>query len=273
MSRIPLLLLLVAAAAACGPGPVRRSAHGTVVDVARDERQVVIEHDDIEGLMPAMTMNFDVPDPALLGELAAGQEIDFEVEFDGHAYRVVAATVRSQRPPPRDAPTLGQVLDLGHPIPEFSLVDQDGRPVSAKDLRGRFVLVDFVYTSCPGPCPILTGVHVDVQRGAPPALRSRLRLVSITLDPERDTPEALRSYARARGADLSSWSFLTGPPESVDALLRAFGVGKSPGKDGEIDHLLVTFLVDPEGRIARRWVGLDHEAGEILADLERMAAG
>ena len=84
---------------------------------------------------------------------------------------------------------------------------------------------------------------------------------------------ALVQLAEARGADLASWSFLTGPPEVVDAALRAFGVGKSPGKDGEIDHLVVTFLVDPEGRIARRWVGLDHEADEILADLERMSAG
>ena len=267
------LLLALALAAACGPAAVRRAAHGTVVDVARDERQVVIEHDDIPGLMPAMTMNFEVPDPALLETLAPGQVIDFEVEFDGHAYRVVAASVRSQRPPPRDAPTLGQVLDLGHPVPELSLVDQDGRPASLSALRGRFVLVDFVYTSCPGPCPILTGVHVEVQRRLPPALREGMRFVSISLDPERDTPERLRAYAEARGADLASWSFLGGPPEAIDAALRAFGVGKSPGKDGEIDHLVVTFLIDPEGRIARRWVGLDHEADEILADLERMAAG
>lgn len=267
------LLLALLLAAACGPEALRRAAHGTVIDVAREERQVVIEHDEIPDLMPAMTMNFDVPDAALLSTLAPGQVIDFEVEFDGHAYRVVSATVLSQRPPSRDGPTLGQVLDLGHEVPELSLVDQDGRPASFAELRGRFVLVDFIYTSCPGPCPILTGVHVEVQRGLPPALRGALRLVSISLDPERDTPERLRAYAKARGADLSSWSFLTGPPAAVDAALRSFGVGKTPGKDGEIEHLVVTFLIGPEGRIERRWVGLDHPAEEILADLERMARG
>jgi protein SCO1/2 len=165
------------------------------------------------------------------------------------------------------------VLDLGHPVPDFALVDQDGRPASLAALRGRFLLVDFVYTNCPGPCPILTGVHVEVQRRLPPALRPSLHFVSISLDPERDSPARLRAYASARGADLTSWSFLTGPRERVDAVLRAFGVGSSPGQDGEIDHLVVTFLVDPEGRVARRWVGVDHEADEILADLERMAAG
>jgi protein SCO1/2 len=271
--RAAALVLGIAFAAACGPAATRHPAHGLVVDVARDERQVVIEHDEIPELMPAMTMNFEVPDPELLATLAPGQVIDFEVEFDGHAYRVVAAEVRAQRPPPRDAPALGQVLDLGHPAPELSLTDQDERAVSLAELRGRFVLVDFVYTHCPGPCPILTGVHAEVQRRLPPGLRERTRFVSISLDPARDTPERLRAYARARGADLATWSFLTGPPEAVDAVLARFGVGRTPGEDGEIDHLVVTFLVDPEGRIARRWVGLDHPADEILADLERMASG
>ncbi len=271
--RAAALALGLALAVACGRAPSRHPAHGLVVDVARDERQVVIEHEDIPDLMPAMTMNFEVPDPALLAELAPGQVIDFEVEFDGSAYRVVSARVLSQRPPPRDGPALGAVLDLGHAAPEFSLTDQDGRPKSLGELRGGFVLLDFIYTRCPGPCPILTGVHAEVQRRLPPALRERVRLLSISLDPEHDTPKALRDYAGARGADLASWSFLTGSPEAVGAVLRAFGVGKQPGKDGEIDHLVATFLLDPEGRIARRWIGLDHGADEILADLERMASG
>jgi protein SCO1/2 len=267
------LALAAALATACGPAATRRPGHGLVVDVARAERQVVIEHEEIPDLMPAMTMNFEVPDPALLATLAPGQVIDFEVEFDGHAYRVVAARVRSQRPPPRDGPALGGVLDLGHLAPEFALSDQDGRALSLAELRGRFVLVDFVYTHCPGPCPILTGVHAEVQRRLPPELRERTRFVSISLDPARDTPERLRDYARARGADLATWSFATGTPEAVDAVLAKYGVGRTPGRDGEIDHLVVTFLVDPEGRIARRWVGLDHPAEEILADLERLASG
>jgi protein SCO1/2 len=271
--RAAALAFAFAFAAGCGPRATRHPAHGVVVDVGRAERQVVIDHDEIPELMPAMTMNFEVPDPELLATLAPGQEIDFEVEFDGHAYRVVAARVRSQRPPPRDAPALGQVLDLGHPAPDLALTDQDGRPLSLAELRGRFVLLDFVYTHCPGPCPILTGVHAEVQRRLPAELRERTRFVSISLDPARDTPERMRDYARARGADLATWSFLTGPPEAVDAALAKFGVGRTPGADGEIDHLVVTFLVDPEGRIARRWVGLDHPADEILADLERMASG
>jgi protein SCO1/2 len=262
----------VVLALACG-APRRHSAHGVVIDVERAEQQVVIDHGEIPGLMGAMTMNFDVPDEALLATLAPGQVIDFEVEFTGRAYRVVGAVVRSQHPPPREEPPPGQVVDLGHPAPDFTLTDQDGRRVSLADLRGRLVVLDFIYTRCPGPCPTLTGVHAELQRRLPPALRERTHFVSISLDPARDTPEALRAYARARGADLSSWWFLTGAPEAVDPVLARFGVGRTPREDGEIDHRIVTFLLDSEGRIARRWTGLDHEADELLADLARVAGG
>ena len=131
-------------------------------------------------------------------------------------------------------------------------------------------MLDFIYTHCPGPCPILTGTHVALQRSLPEDLRPRTWFVSITLDPERDTSEALRAYAAARGANLASWSFVTGPTAAVDTVVRAFGVGKIPAAGGEIDHVVATFLIDPEGHIAERYVGLDHDADEILRDLRRI---
>jgi protein SCO1/2 len=152
-------------------------------------------------------------------------------------------------------------------------VDQEGRALSLADLRGRTLLVDFVYTECPGPCPILTSTHVTLQKALPPALRERVWFVSISLDPARDTPQALRRYAEARGADLSRWSFLTGDAEKLAEVVRAYGVGSLRRADGEIDHVVVTFLVDAEGRIAERYVGLEHEPEQILRDLERIAAG
>ena len=132
-------------------------------------------------------------------------------------------------------------------------------------------MLDFIYTSCPGPCPIQTGVHAEVQRRLPPELRERVRFVSVSLDPERDTPEALRAYAQARGADLATWSFLGGPPDEVRAALARWGAGGRPARDGEIEHVLVVFVVGPDGRIARRLVGQSHGADEILTELSRVA--
>ena len=81
----------------------------------------------------------------------------------------------------------------GTPVPAFSLVNQDGRPLRLDAYRGKALLVTFVYTRCPGPCPILTGLHVDVQRKLPPALREKTQFVSISLDPVRARPKRYRA--------------------------------------------------------------------------------
>jgi protein SCO1/2 len=246
-------------------------AHGVVEEVQRDTGQVVIRHDDIPGLMPGMTMNFDVPDPALLARLAPGQTIDFKLEFTGKAYRVIGARIERT-----DAPTTGATSITGGPLnlepaPPFRLIDQDGNPLALADLRGKLVLLDFVYTRCPGPCPILTGVHADLQRALDPATRARIHFVSISLDPVRDTPAALREYAAKRGADLADWSFLTGSPEEVAQVLAAYGVGSLREPEGTIAHLVITFLIGPDGRIVRRYVGLEHEVAELKGDIEALA--
>ena len=159
------------------------------------------------------------------------------------------------------------------PAPAFALVDQAGRPVASDVLRGNVLLVDFVYTGCPGPCPILTSRHVTLQRKLSPELRSRTRFVSISLDPTRDTPEALRAYAEARGADLADWSFLTGETDAVAAVVKGFGVGTLRRDDGTIDHLVATFVVDDNGRIAEQFLGLEYETADLREALARVAGG
>jgi protein SCO1/2 len=264
---------LHAAVASCSGGPKSYAAHGVVQDVNLEHGQVVIAHEDIPGLMPAMTMSFDVPDAELLARLSPGQAIHFEVVFDGRSYRVVsAAVIETGLATSPDSPKLSDAAAEQVLAPPFRLIDQNSNPLSLEDLRGRVVLLDFIYTSCPGPCPILTGLHVDVQRRLDPALRARVHFVSISLDPVRDTPTALREYARKRGAELSGWSFLTGPPEEVDAVIRAYGVGSARQPDGTIAHLVVSFVIDGEGRIFHRYIGLEEmDPARIRADLEGLA--
>jgi len=279
VDRLAVALLCISLAAGAGgcrrqqTGPGVYDAHGVVESVNREYGQVVIHHDDIPGLMPEMTMSFDVPDPELLAQLQPRQVVDFRLEFTGKAYNVVAVTPRGDAAGTgHDAASLDAVVPQGEPAPPFRLTDQDGNPLALEDLRGKAVLLDFVYTTCPGPCPILTGLHVEVQRALAPALRDRVRLVSISLDPRNDTPAALREYAKKRGADTGNWSFLTGAPEDVDAVLRAYGVGSARQPDGTIAHLVVTFLIDGEGRIVERFIGLEgHDPKQVRAALERVA--
>jgi len=165
-----------------------------------------------------------------------------------------------------------QNMDIPEPLmaPDFALIDQEAQPLSLAALRGKVVLLDFVYTRCPGPCPILTGVHRSVRDGLSEADRPAVQLVSITLDPEHDTPAVLREYASKRRIDAEGWSFATGPTADVDALAHAYGVGSVRQPNGEIEHTVATFLIDREGRIARRYLGTTHEPDAIRADLERL---
>jgi protein SCO1 len=265
----PSILVVLAVSLLLGCGDGLYDGHGHVVEVDRELRQVVIEHDKIPGLMPPMTMSFDVADPALLEHLSAGQEIDFELEASDEKLRLVSARDAGHR----RSPILASVASESTPAPRFTLTDQDGRTVSLADLKDRAIVVDFVYTTCKGPCPILTSRNVELQRALPAAIRQRVHFVSISLDPVHDTPEVLKRYALDRGADLSDWSFLTGPEPEVAEVVRRWGVGSLLAADGTIEHTVATFLVDERGQIAKRWLGLQQSVAEMRDQIATVAGG
>jgi protein SCO1/2 len=136
------------------------------------------------------------------------------------------------------------------PAPEIALTDQAGRPFALSGLRGRAVLVSFVYTTCTGTCPATTFAMSRVRDALTKAgLRGeRVQFVSVSLDPGRDTPEVLGRYARLYGAEAGSWHFLTGRPEQVASVLNAWGMWAKTLPGGVIDHPSRVFLVDPSGR-------------------------
>ena len=267
-----LVALAAALALACGRQSVYE-VHGIVREVDAAAKQATIEHEDIPGLMSAMTMSFDVPDPAVLAKLLPGERVVFELEATNQSFRIVRVLDgEAPRAGASRSASSASVARSGDIAPDFVLTDQNGARVSSADLRGRYALVDFVYTRCTGPCPILTSLQVDLQRKLAPEQRDQVRFVSITLDPEFDTPEILALYARSRGADLATWSFLTGPPAEVADVVKRFGVGTLRAADGQIDHVVATFLVDPQGRIVRRWLGLENGAEERRAEIAGLLA-
>jgi len=272
------LLMAALASFACDPGnpaeKLRRyELKGVVQDIDTQHHQALIDHDAVPGIMPAMTMSFDVPDAAVLEQLAAGQRIAFTLEIRDQSFRVIRAEVLEQRAAPGRAGALDAVAPAQDLAPEFALVDQAGAEVTLASLRGKTLLIDFIYTHCPGPCPILTGRHAQIQRGLSAEQRARVHFVSISLDPERDTPAALATYARARGADLANWSFLTGEPDVVRDVLKRYGVfAQASANSGEIDHIVVTLLVDAEGRVAKRLFGVEDSAADVKQALLELAA-
>jgi protein SCO1/2 len=146
-------------------------------------------------------------------------------------------------------------------------MDQEGREFDLESLRGRVVLLDFIFTSCTGPCPILTADHVRLQRRIPPEFKERVHFLSVSIDPTEDTPAKLKAYAHSQGANLESWSFLTGSVDAVDEVLQSYFVGRVRLPDETLNHTVVTYLIDPEGKIWNHYLGLEHGSDEMMADI------
>ena len=106
--------------------------------------------------------------------------------------------------------------DLGE-VPAFTLLDQSGATVTRESLAGDVWVVNFIFTSCPDVCPVLSTHMTEVQKHY--TGRDGLRLVSFSVDPLTDTPPVLAAYGRRFDADPARWSFLTGETTAVRALV------------------------------------------------------
>jgi protein SCO1/2 len=162
--------------------------------------------------------------------------------------------------PEERLPTIGAA-------PDFALTSQDGKEVRLEDFRGRAVAVAFIYASCPDVCPLLTDKMARVQDALGPDFGAKVAFVSITTDPERDTPEVLKGYAEAFEADLAGWSFLTGRPEAVREVAKRYGVAIAPAADGQVDHTMLTTLVDRQGVMRVQYLGYRFDEAEFRHDL------
>jgi protein SCO1/2 len=175
---------------------------------------------------------------------------------------VLFAAVGSRLGGLREAPV--EALDHFGSVPDFSLTERSGRPIRLADLRGKIVLVNFIYTSCRDTCPLQSAEMARLQG----ELRELddLRLVSISVDPERDTPEELARYAERFHADPERWLFLTGERDEIYRLAQqGFRVSAAPALDGgkptgEILHSSRFVLMDGEGGIRGYYDSNDPEA-------------
>jgi protein SCO1/2 len=157
----------------------------------------------------------------------------------------------------------------GEMIPTFELVDQSGSIVKSTDLRGRVLVVSFVFTTCAEACPLITAQLARTQsRVRTEKLAERVRFVSITLDPATDRPDVLRRYADRYGIDLASWDFLTGAADDVGRVVRAFGLSAVARE--RVVHGSLVVLVDEKGRIAERRTDLELDPERLLGSLRKL---
>jgi protein SCO1/2 len=240
---------------------------GVVESLDAAARQVTIAHDPIPGFMPAMTMNFDVASADLLAGVEPGSHVHFHLRRSATELEITRLSVTA---PPAAGFASAELEPLPEIAPDFALTDHEGNPFQLSQLRGQAVLLSFIFTSCPGPCPMQTAAHVRLSKHLPEALRARTHFVEVSIDPANDTPARLREYGAKRGVDFAGWTFCTGTVEDVQAVLDAYHIGKTRAADGELIHTLVTYLIAPDGRLVKIFLGLSTPDAELIGELERV---
>ena len=153
-------------------------------------------------------------------------------------------------------------------VPAFTLINQNGKNFGSADLRGKVWIADFVYTTCPGPCPMISNRMSELQD---PLKNTDVHLVSFSVDPDKDTPKVLQGYAEKLGAEEGRWDFLTGPKVTIYNLSRngfkLATIDASEAPERQPVHSTRMILVDRHGEIRGYYDAVEADAvTKIVAD-------
>jgi protein SCO1/2 len=266
--RLRTVILLAVLAAGCGA--TRHEVQGLVLKVDGSAASVTVSHEPVPRYMDAMVMQFTASSRDALTGIRPGDRIRFRLSVVGQRSLIDRVRILSAAPAAAfgiGAAAASVLVPIGEPVPDFSLVNQQGAQVSLGSLRGQVVVVGFIYTRCPLPdyCPrVMTGMS---------ALRDRFRahlgtaltLLTVTFDPTHDTPQRMEAFAGRYDANVTGWHLLTGSAEAIGRVCSLFGVDFWP-EEGMITHSLQTAVIDRDGRLAAVAEGKEFSTRQ-LADL------
>ena len=276
------VLIVGAVVAGCRPATQERyPLTGTIVAVDVEAQRVTIRHDPIAGYMDAMTMPFHVADVRMMPALEPGRLVNADLVVSGSSSwleNIVVSTAPG--PPSLPSRVEGSTEPTpGAPAPDFTLVDEHGKPATLARYAGKAVALTFIYTRCPLPdyCPLMTNNFAAVQAAL--ATDSKLveatELLSVSIDPEYDTPEVMLEYGRRWAGDAdgripANWSFLTGKPADVRKMAESYGLVYEV-ESGQVVHTLRTAVIAPDGRLVHVYRGNEWKPEEVVRDLEEAA--
>src|SRR5690348_5973013 len=181
---------------------------------------------------------------------------------------LAGANATAHEPAPPKKQSAAALLDVK--VPDFVLIDQDGRRFDSTTLRGKVVAIDFIYTTCTDVCPLFTANFAQMQRTMNADHRDAVFFVSITTDPEIDSPKVLRSYAQRYGADFRNWVFLTGTEAQLKPVWNALGIRVIKKGRGLVQHTSLTTLLDRQGIRRFNHFGEKWKTGDVLKDISSL---
>ena len=253
---------------------------GVVRGFSPDRSAIEVQHENIAGFMPSMTMAFVARDPKQIADLKTGDAISFQMAVTKKDFWIQnVKTIRREEvnvAEPKRTPLVSTERDArlkeGEEMPTLGLTNQNGERISTDTFRGQPFVLTFVFTRCPVPnfCPRMSNNFEELQAAikAGSGTLATTRLLSITLDPDYDTPKILSDYAAFHHSDPKIWSFATGDKQEIDSLTRAFSVYRQ-NEGGTISHGLVTALIGKNGKIAKLWRGNGWIPAEVIKEIMR----
>lgn len=262
----------------------RYDLKGKVVAVEKDKHLVTVAHEDIKNYMPAMTMAFTVPATWVYEvPLVPGDHITATLVVDGlktWLEDVVITKESSETTSPEGAARVE--AKPGEEVPDYRLVNQDGKVIRIKNYRGKALLLTFIFTRCamPDQCTLMSNnfAAIDQELQKQPELRDQTHLLSISFDPEYDTPKVLRSYGAAytgkyTDEDFAHWEFASGSTDEVKGIAQFFGLRYNKDSESgqeQIIHSLRTALIGPDGKIVKVYRGNEWKPEEVLKDIQTL---
>jgi protein SCO1/2 len=257
---------------------------GIVVAVNKAEHTAGIKHEDIPGYMQSMTMDFKIKNNADLEVMKPGDQITGTLVVDDTSSWIEVTAITEGGPQITPTTAVPGEPKPGDEIPDFTLTNQDGKPIRLSQYKGKALVLTFVYTRCPQPdqCTLMSNnfAAIDKQLQQAPDVYARTHLLTVSFDPEYDTAKVMRSYGASHTGRYSDetfdhWEFATGTPEEAKRIAEYFGLryfkDSSTGED-QVIHSLRTAVIDGHGKLVKLYRGNEWKPAEITDDLKSLAS-
>jgi protein SCO1/2 len=233
--------------------------------------------------MPGMTMEFKIKNAADLEIMKPGDQITGTLVVDDVSSWIEITSITEGGAALTPTSIVPGEPKPGDAIPDFQLVNQDGRPIHLSQYAGKALALTFVYTRCPQPdqCTLMSSnfAAIDSELQKQPDLYARTRLLTISFDPDYDTPKVMRSYGASHTGRYSDetfqhWEFATGSSDQVKGIAQFFGLryfhDTESGED-QVIHSLRTAVIGPDGKLVKLYRGNEWKPSEVVEDLRALA--
>ncbi|HYU98841.1 MAG TPA: SCO family protein [Pyrinomonadaceae bacterium] len=256
---------------------------GKVIAIDKEKRELTIAHEDIKDYMSGMTMAFSVRDDWVYEIATPGNQITATLVVDGTQSWLEDVVLTEDSTPVSGAPAIeGADPKVGDEVPDYRLINQDGKTIRIQDYKGKALLLTFIYTRCqdPNQCTLMSSnfAAIDQELQKQPELYGKTHLLSISFDPAYDTPKVLRSYGAAHTGKYSDetfahWEFASGSADEVKGIAKFFGLryyqDTSSGTE-QVIHSLRTAVIGPDGKIVKVYRGNEWKPEELIKDLQEV---